>query len=165
MLRYSLFALLLSTTCFAQQADEPLPWYWFSAAYGTPVITNSTFNQGGVLEIKGGARITYSNITLVGGLENTLSNTDSLVPERFSLFFGPGYLFKDERIFFSIHTGLSYPFYRNAPEYPREPGLHTSLDVGIRLASKFTVGIGLSNQLAKDIQAFTLRFWVQLNSD
>ena len=153
--------LLLS----AQQVTEPVQWFWVSAAYGTPVITQSTFNKGGVLEIKAGGRLTPNNITLVGGLENTLSSGDSIVPERFSPFFGPGYLFKDQRIFFSIHTGLSYPFYRNAPDYPRNLGLYSCLDIGLRLASRFTVGVGLSSQLAKDVSAFNLRFWIQLNSD
>ena len=165
MLRLLLFALLLSSVCQAQLADEPVPWYWFSAAYGTPVLTNSTFYDGGFLEIKVGGRITSSNITVVGGLENSLASSDSALPERFSLFFGPGYMFKDERIFFSIHTGLSYPFYRNAPDYQQDIGLHTSLDVGVRVAPKFTLGVGLSNQLAKDVQAFAIRFWVQLNTD
>ncbi len=152
---------LLNGVAFGQQNER---FFWLNAAYGTPVITNTNFNTNGLLEIKAGAKI-VNNITLVGGLENTLRGTDS-IPERFSPYFGPGYVFMDQRIFLSIHTGIGYPFYRNAPEgYTRGPGLHTALDLGIRLASKITAGIGLSNHLAADINAFTLRFWFQINSD
>ena len=156
---------LVSVLSQAQPISEPVKWLWISAAYGTPVITNSTFNQNGLLEIKAGGRITHTNITLVGGLENTLTSGDTVVPERFSLFFGPGFIFKDKLMFFSIHTGLSYPFYKNAPDYPKNPGLHSSIDIGVRIGSRFTVGLGLSNHLASDINAYNLRFWVQLNSD
>lgn len=162
---FSVFLLLVGINQLQAQPLDTSKWYWIAAGYGTPVITQSTFNQGGILEIKAGTRIIPNGITLVGGLENTLSNRDSLVPERFSPFFGPGYMFKDDRIFFSIHTGLSYPLYKNAPEYPRNPGLYSCIDIGIRIVSRFTIGIGLSNQLAKDVNAFNLRFWVQLNSD
>lgn len=139
-------------------------WFWVSAAYGTPVITNTTYNSAGLLEIKAGGVLT-KNLTLVGGLENTLRGTDS-IPERFSPFLGPGFIFRDQRIFLSMHTGISYPFYRNAPEdYPQNPGLQSAIDLGVRLAPKITVGIGLSNHLAKDINAFTFRFWLQINSE
>ena len=167
ILRISGFPVLMFCFLFgaiSAKAQEAKPFYWGSVAYGTPVITDDAFNTNGLLEIKAGAEL-VNGITLVGGLENTLSGSDS-IPERFSLFLGPGYMFRDQRIFFSIHTGLGYPFYRNAPEgYPQNPGLHSAVDMGIRLASKITVGIGLSNHLAQDVNAFTLRFWLQLNSE
>jgi hypothetical protein len=156
---------IFSAVCNAQPVVEPMPWYWFNVGYGTPTLTNSAYNQGGVLAITAGGRLSYTNITLVGGLENTINSGDSLIPERFSLFFGPGFIVKDKLIFLSMHTGLSYPFYRNAPDYPQEPGLRTCLDFGIRVAQKFTLGVGISNDLAKDVAAFNIRFWVQINSD
>lgn len=151
----------------AQQLDsEPLQWLWVSANYGTPVITTSDFNKNGIIEIKVGGRLTSNNITLVGGLNNSLRGNDSILPERFSLFFGPGYMFKDNRIFFSIHTGLSYPFYKNAPEnYPQSLGLHNALDLGLRLAAKFTVGVGINQHISNDIPAYTFRFFLQMNSE
>ena len=139
-------------------------FFWVSASYGTPVIVNSPYNFNGVLEFKAGARITSNNITLVGGLENTLNDANN-IPERFSPFLGPGYFFTDKLIFFSIHTGLSYPFYKDAPDYPQDPGLHSALDLGLRIASNVTAGIGLSHFIANDVNAFTLRFWFQINSE
>jgi len=165
MVRLLVYLLFFSSLGKAQNVDEPLPWYWFNVGYGTPTITNSTYNQGGVLALTAGGRFSYTNITLVGGLENTINSGDSLVPERFSLFFGPGFIFKDKLIFLSLHTGLCYPFYRNAPDYHQELGVRTSLDLGIRIVPKFTVGVGISNDLAKDVAAFNLRIWVQFNSD
>lgn len=160
-----IYALLISVGLQAQEEIEPLQWYWASLSYGTPVITNSPFNENGVLEIKVGARLTESNISLVGGLNNSLVNSNSSVPERFSLFFGPGYFFKDRLIFFSIHTGLSYPFYKNAPEgYPQSLGMHNALDLGVRLVPKMAVGIGFNQHISNDVPAYALHFFLQLNS-
>ncbi len=160
------FALFGFYAASAQnQVGEPFEWFWASAAYGTPVITNSTHNQYGVLEIKVGGRISPQNISLVGGLNNSLIGDSSSTPERFSLFLGPGYFFKDKLVFFSIHAGLSYPFYKNAPEnYPQTLGLQNALDLGFRLAPKMTLGIGLNQFITNDVPAYTFRFFVQLNS-
>ena len=161
-----LASFLFAINCYAQQTGpESLQWFWVSANYGTPVITTSDFNKNGILEIKVGSRLTANNITLVGGLNNSLRGNDSILPERFSLFFGPGYFFKDKRIFFSVNAGLSYPFYKNAPEdYPQSLGMHNALDLGLRLATKFTIGVGMNQHISNDVPAYTFRFFIQMNS-
>jgi hypothetical protein len=96
-------AFFIAGALAAQDATSQ-PDLWLIAGYGTPVITDSPFNAGGELEIKLGGRIAQSDLTLVGGLANSLtSGTDN--PERFSLFVGPGYVFTDRRDFFQFTHG------------------------------------------------------------
>lgn len=141
----------------AAQDDATRPNMWLVAGYGTPIITNSPFNPGGELEIKLGGRVAESDLTLVGGLSNSL-NSGTTNPERFSLFLGPGYLFTDRLIFFSLHTGVSYPFYRNAPEVQQNVSWYNAIDLGLKLVPKFAVGIGFNGYISQEVPAYHLRF-------
>jgi hypothetical protein len=149
-------AFFIAGALAAQDATSQ-PDLWLIAGYGTPVITDSPFNAGGELEIKLGGRIAQSDLTLVGGLANSLtSGTDN--PERFSLFVGPGYVFTDRVIFFSLHTGVSYPFYRNAPEVVQNVSWYNALDLGVRIVPKFALGIGFNSYISREVPAYHLRF-------
>lgn len=160
--RISLFlTLFFAGQILAQETVDSFRWFWINASYGIPVITNSSYNENGIIEIKAGARLTESNITLVGGVNNTVSQ----IPERFSLFLGPGYFFKDRWIFFGIHTGISYPFYKNSPDHQQNLGMHNALDLGLRIVPKFAVGVGMNQHISNDIPSYTFRFFIQISSE
>jgi hypothetical protein len=144
---------------FAQQKGTSENWFWFNTAFAVPVITNSYYYEEGSLELKVGGNIAQTNITLAGGVNNSLRRT----PERFGLFIGPGYLFTDRLIFFHIQTGINYPFYKNDDTTPQIVGMHNALDLGIRIVPKFTIGVGLNQLLSGDMPAYSFRLFLQVN--